>query len=45
MARLPKPGGDEGNWGDVLNAFLKHAHNSDGTLKDTGVLSEKLATQ
>src|SRR5690606_21976169 len=39
--RLPRPGGDRGNWGDVLNAFLKRAHNEDGTLKDTGVLAEK----
>src|SRR5580765_6902526 len=34
MARLPTPGGDDGNWGDILNAFLNVGHNSDGTLKN-----------
>ncbi|MEP7167531.1 MAG: glycosyl hydrolase family 28-related protein [Candidatus Woesebacteria bacterium] len=33
MARLPTVGGDEGNWGTVLNEFLQTSHNSDGTLK------------
>ena len=33
MARLPVPGQDVGNWGDVLNAFLAVEHNADGTLK------------
>lgn len=32
MPRLPQPGGDAGSWGDVLNAFLRVAHNDDGTL-------------
>lgn len=32
MARLPQPGGDKGNWGDILNDFLLQAHDSDGTL-------------
>lgn len=32
-ARLPIPGGDDGNWGDILNEFLNVGHNSDGTLK------------
>lgn len=41
MARLPKPGGDDGNWGDILNAFLATAHNSDGTPKDIGVIANK----
>lgn len=35
MTRLPVVGGDEGTWGDVLNAFLKVEHNTDGSLKDT----------
>jgi len=35
MARLPQPGGDDGTWGDVLNEFLKVAHNPDGSLSDT----------
>jgi hypothetical protein len=40
MARLPEPGGDSGSWGNVLNDFLKEAHNVDGTLKSgvTGAL-------
>jgi|GEM_PF-2525456 len=33
MARLPNPGGDSGEWGDILNSFLGVAHNDDGTLK------------
>lgn len=33
MARLPTPGGDEDNWGSILNDFLAVAHESDGTLK------------
>lgn len=33
MARLPKPGGDSGQWGDILNDFLSVSHNADGTLK------------
>jgi len=33
MARLPNPGGDSDEWGDILNSFLGVAHNDDGTLK------------
>jgi hypothetical protein len=39
LARLPTPGGDEGEWGDVLNEYLSVEHNSDGTLKARGTLS------
>lgn len=39
MARLPKPGGDSGNWGEILNDYLLQAHNNDGTLK-SGVVSK-----
>lgn len=39
MARLPQPGGDDGNWGDILNDYLSQTLNTDGTLK-TGVVSE-----
>lgn len=42
MARLPVPGSDDGTWGTVLNDFLGVEHNSDGTLKDSGTISEKL---
>ncbi len=41
MARLPVPGSDDNQWGDILNDFLTQAHNSDGTLKDTGVVAGK----
>lgn len=34
MPRLPTPGGDDGNWGAILNDFLNAGHNSDGSLKD-----------
>ncbi|MGZ6004975.1 MAG: hypothetical protein ACXWLH_02385 [Candidatus Saccharimonadales bacterium] len=37
MARLPKPGSDDGSWGDVLNDFLRVSHNSDGSLKSSQV--------
>ena len=30
-ARLPTPGGDSGDWGNVLNTFLAVEHNADGT--------------
>lgn len=33
MSRLPQPGADAGQWGDILNDYLRQAHNSDGTLK------------
>lgn len=36
--RLPQPGGDAGNWGQILNDYLSQSHKSDGTLKD-GVVS------
>lgn len=41
MARMPVPGADEGTWGDVLNDFLAAAHNSDGSIKDAGVVAAK----
>lgn len=31
MARLPSPGGDDGNWGTILNEYLEEEHNSDGS--------------
>src|SRR5664279_407899 len=41
MTRLPTPGGDSGDWGNILNAFLEVAHNPDGTLQDTGLVATK----
>jgi hypothetical protein len=35
--RLPNPGSDDGDWGDILNGFLTVAHNSDGTLLPSAV--------
>lgn len=32
--RLPQVGSDDNSWGDVLNEFLRVAHNEDGTLKN-----------
>lgn len=31
MPRLPMPGSDAENWGNLLNEFLRVAHNEDGT--------------
>lgn len=42
MARLPQVGGDEGNWGDVLNDFLGQVHTDDGTLKTASVGAPQL---
>lgn len=33
MVRLPTPGGDDNQWGDILNDFLVKSHTSTGTLK------------
>lgn len=35
MPRLPIPGSDNGQWGNILNDFLSIAHNSDGTINDS----------
>jgi len=37
MARLPQPGGDKGNWGEILNDFLSQSLNRDGTIKSGAV--------
>lgn len=42
MARLPTPGSDEGQWGDVLNSFLLQSHNDDGTIKNASLGSAQL---
>jgi len=41
MPRLPKPGGDDGTWGQVLNDYLSVEHQSDGTLNPLGSLALK----
>lgn len=43
MSRLPRPGADEGAWGDILNEYLSQAHTADGTLKDNVITSNQLA--
>lgn len=40
MARLPTPGSDSGQWGNILNEFLEVSHNTDGTLKDTAFIAD-----
>jgi hypothetical protein len=42
MARLPTVGGDKGNWGDILNDYLKQSHTDDGTLKPEVVGASQL---
>lgn len=37
MARLPVPGSDDGNWGDILNNYLSVSHGADGTIKSNAV--------
>ena len=44
MARLPQPGGDAGNWGDILNDYLAQAHSPDGLLKNGSVTSASIVT-
>lgn len=43
MARLPVPGSDNNNWGDLLNEFLKVSHNGDGGIKPSAVTATGLA--
>jgi hypothetical protein len=43
MARLPQPGGDDGNWGNILNDYLSQSLKSDGTLQDNAVTANNLA--
>lgn len=43
MARLPIPGGDNGNWGSILNEYLSQSLKADGTLKDDSVSSAQIS--
>lgn len=43
MARLPQPGGDDGQWGAILNDFLSQAHADDGQIRDESVTVSKLS--
>ena len=42
MARLPVPGGDNGNWGDLLNEYLRISHNESGTIKAGAVTTNSI---
>lgn len=42
MARLPRPGADNGTWGDILNDYLSQALAVDGQLKPDTVGSAQL---
>lgn len=42
MTRLPKVGGDDGTWGQILNSYLGQAHAADGSLKPGTVGSSQL---
>lgn len=42
MARLPTPGSDKDQWGQVLNDFLSVQHDGDGTLKPGSVSPSQL---
>ncbi len=45
-ARLPTPGGDDGNWGTILNEYLETEHNEDGThnMASAGLVTEIVNT-
>jgi len=42
MARLPQPGGDNGNWGIILNEYLSRSLKDDGSLKDAIVTTSSI---
>lgn len=42
MARLPIPGSDAGDWGEILNDFLSKSHSADGTIKPNAVNSGQI---
>ncbi len=45
MVRLPKPGGDNNQWGDILNEYLQVEHAADGSLKLRQRIMESETTQ
>lgn len=45
MARLPQPGSDDGQWGDILNDYLLQTHQPDGMLSADSVGPVQLASQ
>lgn len=45
MARLPIPGSDSGNWGDILNEYLSQSLDSDGSLLANSVGNSQLQNE
>lgn len=45
MARLPQPGSDQGQWGEILNEYLLQSHDGAGHLRRGTVGSEELADE
>lgn len=43
MPRLPQPGGDQGNWGTILNDYLSQAHSPNGSLKPGIITTSNLS--
>lgn len=43
MARLPQPGGDEGNWGQILNEYLQVEHRIDGSLRRASEIAQAIS--
>ncbi|MBS3128547.1 hypothetical protein J4410_05350 [Candidatus Woesearchaeota archaeon] len=43
-ARLPTPGGDTDNWGEILNEYLLVSHDDQGNLKEGIITSAKIAS-
>ena len=43
MARLPIPGADDGNWGEILNEHVSQALKSDGSIKDNVITASSIA--
>lgn len=37
MPRLPIPGSDGGQWGDILNEYLSVSHEADGSIKSSAI--------
>lgn len=42
MSRLPIPGSDQGNWGNILNNYLLQSHTSTGVLKNNVITNSQL---
>lgn len=43
MPRLPQPGSDDGQWGEILNDFLLQSHDASGDLKPGVVMVDHMA--